>query len=262
MKKLWLEANMDSPQLFEIPCGQVVVYSRRCPNRRTPNEDAAMVFLVDEARAVLVVADGCGGMSGGADASRIAVTTIRRSLERVASGGSLRSAILDGVEAANRKILKLGVGAATTLTVAVIERDRVRSLHIGDSQIVLVGARGKVKLQTPTHSPVGYAIEAGVLSESDAMTHEDRHLVSNVVGTHGCWVQVGLQRKVAKRDTLILATDGIFDSFSIEEVSELIRSGPLEKAAKELAYQAADRIDSDIGKPDDATFLLYRRVCS
>lgn len=264
MKQLWLDCDTENPTVFTLSCGQVAVYSRRSPDKSTSNEDAALVIPVDDTKVVLAVADGCGGMNAGAEAARITLKSIRRSINKTSRrDGSLRSAILDGVEAANSKVLKLRVGAATTLAVAEIGGDNIRSYHIGDSQVVLVGSRGKIKLQTPVHSPVGYAVEAGVLSEEDAMTHEDRHIVSNVVGSRECRIEVGMLRKMAKRDTLILASDGIFDNLQVSEVCEVIRSGHLHEAATDLATKTAARINADssdiASKPDDATFVLFRR---
>lgn len=263
MKKLWLEADMETPQRLELPSGEVAVYSRRCPDKTSPNEDAALVFPVDEKRVVLAVADGCGGMAGGADASRIVLKAIKNSLARATEEDSLRSAILDGIELANAKVLKLGVGAATTLAVAIADGEFIRSFHIGDSRVVLVGSRGKIKLQTPTHSPVGYAVEAGILSETDAMTHEDLHIVSNVVGARDCWIEVGMRRKMANRDTLILGSDGVFDNLSVDEICDVIRTGPIKEAAEQLATRTGERIANDSGehpnKPDDATYVLFRK---
>ncbi len=265
MKETWLDCNHDVPTTFDLPKGQVAIYSRRCPGKSTANEDAVLVIPLDDTRVVLAVADGCGGMHAGAEASRITLKALRRSIKKAkAADVSLRSAILDGIEAANAKVMKLGVGAATTLAVTEVTGERMRSYHIGDSQVVLVGGRGKVKLQTPAHSPVGYALEAGVLSEDEAMTHEDRHIVSNVVGTRECFIEVGMRRKMAKRDTLVLASDGIFDNLHVDEACDLIRNGQLETAATRLAQRAQERMNSPTcddqpSKPDDATFVLFRR---
>lgn len=261
MKQLWLDADTESAVLLELPCGQLAVYSRRNPDSAGANEDAVLVLPIGDSRAVLAVADGCGGLTGGADASRITLQALQRSVK--SANGSLRSAILDGIEDANAKVLELGIGAATTLAVAEIDGDQMRAYHIGDSQIVMVGGRGKVKLQTPAHSPVGYAVEAGVLSDSEAMTHEHRHLVSNVVGTAECRVEIGMFRRMAKRDTFIVASDGVFDNLQMVEVCNIIRHGQLAGAASHLAEEVAIRIASDRddnpSKPDDATFIIYRR---
>jgi serine/threonine protein phosphatase PrpC len=114
---------------------------------------------------VLAVADGCGGMASGEQAARIAIDSLVEHIAPVAApeGPPLRTAILDGVEAANRQILDLKTGAGATLAIVQLEPASARPYHVGDSQILLVGNRGKIKLLTTSHSPVGYAVESGML---------------------------------------------------------------------------------------------------
>jgi len=188
---------------------------------------------------------------------------LERAVGSLGSEASIRSGILDGFEAANHAVLDLGIGAATTLAVAEIDADRVRAYHVGDSGIVVTGQRGRIKLQTMAHSPVGYAIEAGVLDEDEALHHEERHVVSNLVGSADMRIEVGSSLALADRDSLLLATDGLFDNLSLAEIVEIVRAGPLGAAACELAARCRARMHSGDGdapsKPDDVTFALYRR---
>ena len=78
-----------------------------------------------------------------------------------------------------------------------ISNGSVRPYHVGDSVILLVGQRGKIKLQTVSHSPVGYAVEAGVLDEVEAMHHQDRHVVSNFIGSPEMRIEVGAPLRLA-----------------------------------------------------------------
>ncbi len=48
----------------------------------------------------------------------------------------LRPAILDAVEEANKAVLGLARGAATTLVVAQLDATRLRSYHVGDSELL------------------------------------------------------------------------------------------------------------------------------
>ena len=75
----------------------------------------------------------------------------------------LRPAILDGIEAANAAVRAIGTGAATTLSLVEIQGRVVRAYQVGDSAILLAGQRGKLKYQTIAHSPIGYAVEAGLI---------------------------------------------------------------------------------------------------
>ena len=66
-----------------------------------------------------------------------------------------------------------------TLAVVQLENGEARPYHIGDAQILQVGSRGKIKLFTTSHSPVGYAFQSGYLDEQEAIVsaenwHEER----------------------------------------------------------------------------------------
>jgi serine/threonine protein phosphatase PrpC len=176
---------------------------------------------------------------------------------------SLRSTVLDGIEAANRAVQALGTGAATTLAAVEFREGTIRPYHIGDSTILLVGNRGKVKLQTRSHAPVAYGVEAGLIHEDDAIHHEDLHLVSNVVGTDDTHIEIGSERKMSARDTLLVASDGLFDNLYLEEIVEIVRKGALRQAAHKLVEKAYQRMVSpkseEPSKPDDLTFVLFRR---
>ena len=255
------DAAMKKPELFALAGGTAAVFSTVAPDKESGNEDCAVLVPLDAESGVLGVADGAGGMRAGAQASGIAVETVARAL-REGTGLELRDALLNGIERANAEIAGLAIGASTTLAVVGIQGRTVRPYHVGDSMIVVVGNRGKVKLQTVSHSPVGYAVEAGLLGEREALHHEDRHLVSNMLGSADMRIEIGAELTLAPRDTLVIASDGLFDNLHVEEIIEIARKGPLSRAARTLATSAAARMQEPgvegPSKPDDLTFIIYR----
>jgi serine/threonine protein phosphatase PrpC len=261
--KVFVDQNMVEGALFSIGPGVAAVYSSRCPGKETPNEDAAALIPFGAQGCVLAVADGVGGARAGMEASSLAIKALKTALQKaLADGGDLRDAILNGFEAANQGVLGLGLGAATTLAVVEIQRRSVRPYHVGDSLILVVGQRGKIKLQSIPHSPVGYGLEGGFLDEKEALQHKERHIVSNVIGTDDMRIDVGSALELASRDTLLLASDGLPDNFRTDEIVRHIRKGPLQQAVKELARRGDARMrepDSGVpSKPDDLTFIMFR----
>ena len=259
----YVDQNMQAPEIHPIAGGLASVMSIRCPDKQSPNEDAAALIPFDENSCVLAVADGVGGFPAGEQAAGLAIEALEASLEQSAREGQmLRTAILNGFENANRAVCELGVGAATTLAVVEIQDHTARPYHVGDSVILVVGGRGKMKLQSIPHSPVGFAVESGLLSEDDAMHHEDRHLVSNVLGTPDMRIDVGSVLQLAPRDTVLLASDGLSDNLHVSEIVEQIRKGPLEAGTRRLASVAVRRMtqakSGQPSKPDDLTVLLFR----
>ena len=260
---LHLGRSDDALELRAIAGGRAAVYSLVSPGRGTPNEDAVALLPIGETTAVLIVADGVGGLPGGGDAAACTVRCMADSLSSLTGEhGEIRAAILDGIERANQAVRGLGGGAATTIAVAEISEGSVRPYHVGDSTILVVGQRGKIKLQTVAHSPVGFALEAGVLDETEAMHHAERHIVSNVLGTPDMRIEVGSSRALDPRDTVLVASDGLVDNLLVAEIVERMRGGSLEKAARRLADDARRRMlepsPGEPSKPDDCSFVLYR----
>jgi serine/threonine protein phosphatase PrpC len=213
------------PDLRQVAGGSAAVYSRAAPGSAAPNEDRA----------------ACWALGPELD---------------------LRASILEGFEQANRRVLGLKTGAAATLAVAAVEGRAVRAYHAGDAQVLVVGQRGRVRLQTTPHSPVGYAVEAGVLDQADAIHHDDRHLVSNVVGSTDMSIEVSAPVRLRMRDTIVVASDGLFDNLQVPELVAMVRAGPLAAAARSLAARCYQRMaEPAAGEPskaDDVTFVLFR----
>jgi PPM family protein phosphatase len=260
----YLDSDMgDRGLIHDCAAGVVGVYSARAPYKTdAPNEDAAAAFCFPDGSGLLVVADGMGGMPQGRQASGMLIEAIRDTLTEHGDNGDkgLRDRLIDAIDRANARISALGAG--TTVAAVEIGIDAIRACHVGDSMILVTGNRGRIKLQTVSHSPVGYAVEAGILDEDEAMHHDERNLVSNYVGLPTMRIELGHTLRLAAYDTVLLASDGLFDNLYLEEIIDHIRSGPLERAMRNLAQACRERMTQATAgapsKPDDLTFILYR----
>ncbi len=255
--------EMSRPEVIAVAGGEAAVFSARNPSRQTSNEDAAAIVPAANRGAILAVADGLGGQRSGARAAELAVQAVVGCVTAADGDAGLRAAILDGFERANRSVTDLGVGAGTTLAAVEIDGSTIRPYHVGDSTILVTGQRGRIELLTVSHSPVGYAVEAGLLDEQEAIHHEDRHLVSNIVGSPEMRIEVGRPLTLKPRDTLLIGSDGLFDNMHVAEVVEVIRKGPLAVVAAALADACRRRMQEPEpghpSHPDDLTFIIYRR---
>jgi serine/threonine protein phosphatase PrpC len=247
-----------------IAGGMLVAYTARAPDKTSDNEDTVAAIPYGPDAAVLVIADGAGGLPGGRRASETAVTVLRSSLmQAVDEILLLRTAILNGIDAANQAVLDIANGSATTLTVVTIEGRIARTYQIGDSEAMIVGQRGLVKAQTTAHSPTGFAVEAGFLDQRDALHHADRHLVSNFLGTNDMHIDVGAALELRQRDTVLLASDGLTDNIHFDEIVDLMRKGPLDEAMDAIVRRAVRRMTVESktmpSKPDDLSLILFRK---
>lgn len=262
--RLYSRTDLAEGELHQLGLGLAAIFSTRSPGSPNVSEDAAALIPFDERRGLLVVADGCGGMPSGDQASEIAVTALRNAARMaVKKGLDLRSAVLDGIERADREIQALGVGAGTTIAVAELDGLKLRPYHVGDSQIMVIGQKGKVKHLTKCHSPVGYAQEAGILSAKEALTHVDRHVISNWLGKPGMHLEMGPVIELTPKDTVIVASDGLFDNLREQEIVEACRKGQLLAVSRALAETCHMRMTNAVpgrpSKPDDLTFIAFRR---
>ena len=261
--RLFFEQELLEGTFLEAAGGVLAVYSMRCPEKETPNEDAVAIIPTGTGSGVLAVADGLGGAPAGRQASLLAIQCLARAVEEVVREDvATRIGIINGFESANEEVLALALGAATTLTVVEFDGQLVRYFHVGDSLSLLTGQRGKIKMQSMPHSPVGYAVEAGLLDETDAMHHEQRHVISNVIGSVDMHIEMGSAVELSPRDTLLLASDGLTDNLHMPEIVECIRKGSLESITEDLARRARERMegvqDGEPSKPDDLTFVIFR----
>ncbi|MCB0321444.1 MAG: protein phosphatase 2C domain-containing protein, partial [Bdellovibrionales bacterium] len=203
-----------------------------------------------------------GAHRGGAEASSGAIAAIVDTLSHNGHHHSWESALLDAIDKANASVVSLGIGAATTLIAIHVNEEGARPFHVGDSSALVVGQRGKLKFQTLSHSPIGYAVEAGILDEETAIHHEDRNIVSNLLGTEQMHVQIGGRVGLSRHDTLVLASDGLFDNMLTDEVNSVIRTGPIDSALSNLVLRTHERMlrpeAGDPSKFDDLSIILFR----
>jgi serine/threonine protein phosphatase PrpC len=249
----------------EIGGGKVVAYTGRSPDKDTENQDTVGIIPYGPDAAVLVVADGAGGLPAGRRASQTAVETLNQSLQVAASKTMLlRTAILNGIESANDAVRNLANGSATTMTVVTIEGRIARMYQVGDSEALITGQRGLVRAQTMAHSPTGFAVEAGFLDEREALHHEERHLVSNFIGTSDMRIDIGAAVSLRPRDTVLVASDGLTDNIHQHEINDLMRSGPLDAALDAIVSLALRRMNEEANnqpsKPDDLSVILFRKA--
>src|SRR5579862_1626477 len=104
-----------------------------------PCQDRAQILDLDD-RVLLIVADGAGGTSGGAEAAELAVHHV------VEHAHDLRSAPgptwFDLFANVDRSIAASPRGGQTTLVLAVVDDRGVHGMSVGDSGAWLIGPTG------------------------------------------------------------------------------------------------------------------------
>lgn len=259
---LLFEGELTDPLVVALPDGEAALLSRPHPFR-TPNQDTAAVLPSGKNGGLLVVADGMGGTRHGGAAAAITIRHLAKHLP-TDSEEPLRTGILNGIESANQHLLDKLPDAGATVAAVELEAGTIRPYHVGDSVIMVIGQRGKLKLQTVAHSPVGLAEASGLLNETEALHHHERHIISNAIGSPEMRIELGAPLPLSRFDTVLLASDGLTDNLRLDEIIALIRTGPLAHGVALLADAADERMRHHLpgqpNKPDDLTILAYRRT--
>ena len=83
-----------------------------------------------------------------------------------------------------------------------------------------------------------------------------------MIGSNQMRIEIGPPIEMAPRDTLLIASDGLFDNLLPNEIVETVRRGPLDEAIGDLVEVARQRMANQVegmpSKPDDLTVIAYR----
>ncbi|MDJ0958947.1 MAG: serine/threonine-protein phosphatase [Arenicellales bacterium] len=265
--RCYIDSNTDLPEAKVLNTREVVVYSTRSPEKDKGNEDS-VAWIVWPDALLLAIADGVGGQPAGGDASMLTIKLLIECFREIdgeqISLDAFRDGVLDTFERANREVQDMGVGSGTTLTVVTVSERDARVFSVGDSSTLICGSKGKVKFVNTPHSPTGYAIAAGVLDENDALHHEERHLLSNLVGSTEMHIDIGPILKLSTQDRILVASDGLWDNMYLEEIVDVVRKGSIYRAANFLQKTCRNRmLDKEKKLPshaDDLSFIVARSV--
>ncbi len=238
---------------------------------------------------LFVVADGMGGHLAGEVASQWAVQTLKRelaplfrpqdpsatrrldveALATVGSGATVRLEETDlarmlehAVERANQVLLGYARthpegagGMGTTLTLAVVEDERVTVAHVGDSRAYL-WRDGRLRQLTEDHSVPGALLKQGRITAEEVPEHPHRHILYRGLGLSPK-VEVDIYPSVALRpkDVLLLCSDGLWDMvYPDERLSALLASGDAPPVMCSRLVDAAN----EAGGEDNITVVLVR----
>lgn len=236
---------------------------------RADGEDSAFLGAEGEQGLIGFAIDGMGGMASGAKVARLSATTIAEELARPTDLGSPIQRAIRAVRQAHAQVLERYPGGGATIAGAVICGDRVQTLHSGDAEVMILASDGTCRYRTPAHSPVGRALQRGLIEEEQALAHPERHLVSNGLGVASMSVHLGPRMDLRRGDTALIATDGVTDNVRQSEVVDCLRSGPLPAATARLTDLCSERMrrsmtsrsrSHQLGKADDMTLLAIRQT--
>lgn len=222
---------------------------------REENQDSFTIIEGAQFK-LLVVADGMGGVQGGADASAIAIEVIKQTLLGLdhLSEPQLR----DAIDKANSAIYLRGKaepelrGMGTTLVALGISSHGILIANIGDSRAYLLRNRSIKKL-TVDHTVIQDLINAGSIEERDLDHHPISHVLTRSLGPmESIEVDTVLHSTLPQPgDRFLLCSDGLYNMVSEEEIAAHLMDKSPESVVDELIDLANRR-----GGTDNITILV------
>lgn len=229
--------------------------------------DCHTLFTLGDKGAMLVVADGMGGLDAGEIASRIAVDTVKeffsadKITDEIAKDDSaIRKYMHEAVVAADNAIKKRskeeeGVKSmGTTLVAAWLFEGFANIVWCGDSRAYLFNPVSGLAQVTKDHSYVQELVDSGRLLPEYAFDHPDSNIITRSLGNprkaaNPDFIRLPLQ----EGEILLLCTDGLNSMLRDEEIETVMQetSDDIDMCTKSLIQGALD-----LGGHDNVTVVL------
>ncbi|MAD44748.1 MAG: serine/threonine protein phosphatase [Oceanospirillaceae bacterium] len=237
---------------------------------REENEDSVRWFShPDIPFGYVVIADGMGGYTGGATASRIAVETLAMTFSQLISPTFLactteqqrlmiQAGLRQSIQTANQSIIAAKqdhpdlAHMGTTLVTAVVWQDQLLVAHVGDSRAYLWGLRGLVQL-TRDHSVVQEMIDAGALSEEEARVSDVRNHITRALGVVDDVEPELNAYSLTDNGLLMLCSDGLTEYFDNAEIEHVLAT---HRPALECCYHFINEANQRGGKDNISVGMI------
>lgn len=225
--------------------------------KRKHNEDS---YLIDQAKGVIVLADGLGGYEHGETASSIATqSSFNYLISHLTPSILSRENLLDAVKIANQDVLKFKKEnqstrkMATTLTCVVIHENKLEFAYIGDSRVYHLSAGDKtLHLLSTDHTLAQEMREKGLYQN---ITDASRNLLTRHVGSQAALQIDYTCTDLQTEDIVLVCSDGLSSVLNDEEIEKCLinAKGDLELASASMLEQV-----NKLGAPDNITLVLAK----
>ena len=219
---------------------------------RSENEDS---FIHETAAMIFGIADGVGGLPGGAEASLESVEVIISELKALPPGSTPDLTRI--VHLANQAVIDLGreispvMGIGSTLTFACVHDHAFHFAHVGDSRAYLLRA-GTIVNVTEDHSVENEARIRRLRGEVVHYHESNRAALTRCIGQPTPPDVDLITRPLIAGDRYLFCTDGVTRMITDRELGDLLgQPDEPERIAHEIVHLAVRR-----GGPDNATAVV------
>jgi len=225
---------------------------------RRDNQDN---YFVSEDKRLFVVADGMGGVKGGAEASRLAVEAVRQAWidnpPQFDDHDKIELWLRDAVGKANDSVcdaadlINSESRMGTTIVVALqADGNKVHIAHVGDSRAYLL-KDGALEALTNDHSMVYEMMQHGQLTWQQCKDSVWRSVLTRCIGhERGVAVDQSVV-DLLSGEWVVLCSDGLCGFVTDEKIAETIADcSTAEEACSKLML-----CSMEVGAPDNVTVV-------
>ena len=215
--------------------------------RKEKNDDAVSVSKNKQGAVIGIVCDGVGSHSNAAYSSNYIVSTLEKEWQDLtfANFNDMKNWLYDRIENLNTELYnkskdkqkKMGT---TIVTVAIFD-NQVVVYNIGDSSAYGLTKDNVMNVVTVEDSFVGALISAGVITEEEAKSHPEKHVLTQALATRDNIDLHTFIDDVSNYDYFLLCSDGLTNMIEKEEIQNIVRNGELSIAVNKLIDKCVER---------------------
>ena len=215
--------------------------------RKEKNDDAVSVSKNKQGAVIGIVCDGVGSHSNAAYSSNYIVSTLEKEWQDLtfANFNNMKNWLYDRIEKLNTQLYtkskdnqkKMGT---TIVTVAIFD-NQVVVYNIGDSSAYGLTKDNVMNVVTVEDSFVGALISAGAITEEEAKSHPEKHVLTQALATRENINLHTFIDDINNYDYFLLCSDGLTNMIEKEEIQNIVRNDELSIAVNKLIDKCVER---------------------
>jgi len=210
--------------------------------------------------ALVVVADGMGGHTGGALAAEQVLHTARNNLDHFSPAEESPRRMLESSMREAHTMIKASrfineKDPHSTVVMLLLQPGKVTWAHCGDSRLYCFRA-GKLRQRTVDHSYVEHLLATGKITAEQALVHPNRNvLLTSLGGQDEPIFDFAEAADLAGGDAFVLCSDGLWAYFDDNELGRIIHENSARNACEILIDQARLRAQ---GTGDNVSLAIIK----
>lgn len=210
--------------------------------------------------ALVVVADGIGGRTGGSLAAEQVISTARHLFADYSPFGGSPDTLFRSLVHEAHTVIRLTALSAdrephSTIAALLLTRESVHWMNVGDTRVYHI-RDGALKSRTIDHTVSQKMVEDGVLSPDQACNHPMSNVLTRALGTdQEPRVDIYSLPAPVAGDAFVLCSDGLWGYIDDDEMGSLVARNTARMASEILINRARARSQ---GNGDNCSIAIVK----